>query len=157
LRLLDHKIKILFRGYVDLRKYVSLTTSKEQNVLAFWTYYWTVFNKGVPYLNLPGIGWDPYQRSGRGIEQNRDRGKSLIYFESEYRRDITTNGFLGFVIFANLNSVTEPNTGKFTYRHPAAGTGLRIKFNKKSGTNIAIDYGFSQNYSAIKLGLGEAF
>ena len=143
--------------YVDMRKYISMTTTKEQNVLAFWTYYWTVFNNGVPYLNLPSIGWDPYQRSGRGIEQNRYRGKSLIYFESEYRRDITSNGFLGFVVFANINSVTEPATGKFNYWHPATGMGLRIKFNKKSGTNIAIDYGFSQNYSAVTLGLGEAF
>ncbi|MEO6852157.1 MAG: BamA/TamA family outer membrane protein, partial [Mucilaginibacter sp.] len=143
--------------YVDMRKYISMTKTKEKNVMAFWAYYWTVFNNGVPYLNLPSIGWDLYQRSGRGIEQNRYRGKSLVYFETEYRRDITHNGLLGFVVFANVNSVTEPNTGKFTYWHPAAGSGLRIKFNKKSGTNIAIDYGFSQSYSSLNFGLGEAF
>ncbi len=143
--------------YVDMRKYISLTSTKEKNMLAFWTFYWTAFNKGVPYLNLPSIGWDPYQQSGRGIEQNRYRGKSLVYFETEYRKDITNDGLLGFVVFANVNSVTEPNTNLFTYWHPAGGTGLRIKFNKSSSTNIAIDYGFSQNYSALKLGLGEAF
>lgn len=143
--------------YIDMRKYISLTDTKQHNVLAFWTYYWKTFGNGIPYLNLPSIGWDPYQRSGRGIEQNRYRGKSLIYFETEYRKDLIENGLLGFVVFANVNSVTEPTTGRFTYWHPAGGTGLRIKFNKRSGTNIAIDYGISQGYSSIILGLGEAF
>ena len=143
--------------YLDMRKYIALTKTKEQNVLAFWAYYWKTFGKGIPYLNLPSIGWDPYQRSGRGIEQNRYRGQSLLYFETEYRRDITANGLLGFVLFTNISSVNELNTHEFSYWHPAAGTGLRIKFNKGSGTNIAIDYGFSKNYSGVTLGLGEAF
>jgi hypothetical protein len=143
--------------YIDLRKYISLTSANQQNKLAFWAYYWKAFGVGIPYLNLPSIGWDPYQRSGRGIEQNRYRGKGLLYFETEYRRDITANGILGFVLFANVNSVTEPTTNHFSYWHPAGGAGLRIKFNKSSGTNIAIDYGRSEGYSAIILGLGEAF
>jgi hypothetical protein len=143
--------------YLDMRKYVSLTKTRQQNVLAFWAYYWKTFGTGTPYLNLPSIGWDPYQRSGRGIEQNRYRGKSLLYFETEYRRDITANGLFGFVVFANVNAVNELNTHQFSYWHPAAGTGLRIKFNKGSSTNIAIDYGFSKNYSGLILGLGEAF
>ncbi|HTK19918.1 MAG TPA: hypothetical protein VL442_10410 [Mucilaginibacter sp.] len=143
--------------YIDMRKYISLTHTNEQNVLALWTYYWKTFGNGIPYLNLPSIGWDPYQRSGRGIEQNRYRGKSLIYFEAEYRRDLIENGLLGFVVFTNVNSVAEPITNKFTYWRPSGGAGLRIKFNKKSNTNIAVDYGISQGYSAIILGLGEAF
>jgi hypothetical protein len=143
--------------YVDLRKYISLTTTREQNVLAFWTYYWRAIGTGIPYLNLPSIGWDPYQRSGRGIQQNRYRGRGLLYFETEYRRDILANGLLGFVVFANVNSVSEPVTNSLSYWHPAAGTGLRIKFNKRSGTNIALDYGFSEGYRSVTLGLGEAF
>lgn len=143
--------------YADFRKYVSLTSSGPKNLFAFWTYYWATLSSGTPYLNLPSIGNDPYQRSGRGIEQNRYRGESLIYFESEYRRDITANGLFGFVIFANVNSASQPNSHSFAYFNPAAGAGLRIKFNKKSDTNICIDYGFSKNYSDIILGLGEAF
>lgn len=143
--------------YVDFRKYVSLTQSGPKNQIAFWSYYWTTISSGTPYINLPSIGNDPYQRSGRGIEQNRYRGESLIYFESEYRRDITRNGLLGFVIFANVNSASQPNTRHFEYLNPAAGAGLRIKYNKKSGTNICIDYGFSRDYSDITIGLGEAF
>ena len=100
---------------------------------------------------------DPYSRSGRGIEQNRFRGKRLIYFESEYRRDITEDGLLGLVVFANLNSASQPQNNSFIYWNPSGGAGLRIKFNKSSGTNIAIDYGFSQGYSGVIVGLGEAF
>lgn len=143
--------------YIDVRKYVSLTNSGPKNVLAFWSYYWTSLTPGTPYLNLPSLGWEPYQRSGRGFKQNRYRGQRLAYFETEYRRDITRNGLLGFVLFANVNSVTEPDNMKFTFWHPAGGTGLRFKFNKKSGTNISLDYGVSRNYSSINLNLGETF
>ncbi|RYZ94653.1 MAG: hypothetical protein EOP47_27445, partial [Sphingobacteriaceae bacterium] len=77
--------------YIDARKYISLsgTPSTKKNVLAFWSYYWASLTPGTPYLNLPSIGWDPYQRSGRGIDQNRYRGEEMLYFETEYRRDIT--------------------------------------------------------------------
>ena len=144
--------------YVDVRKYVPMNPANknQQNTLAFWSYFWTVFDSNAPYLDLPSIGWDPYNRSGEGIDQNRYRGKSLFYFESEYRRDITANGLLGFVLFADVNSVSGSGT-LFTSWHPAAGTGLRIKFNKGSNTNIGIDYGFSKGYNAFILNLGEAF
>jgi len=145
--------------YADLRKYISLTPQNtvRQNTLALWTYYWTTLDRGTPYLSLPSIGWDFYNRSGRGVEQNRYRGRSLWYTEAEYRRSITRNGLVGFVLFANLTTVNEPNTHQFNYFHPAGGGGLRLKFNKASNTNIAIDYGFSKGYSSIRLNLGEAF
>ena len=161
-----YRINPLFMGsndnwqslYVDVRKYVSLNYAQptQQNKLAFWCYLWTVVKGHSPYLDLPSIGWDPYNRSGRGIEQNRYRGKTLFYLESEYRRDLTANGLLGFVVFANANTVSGSGT-LFTSWHPAAGTGLRIKFNKGSNTNIAIDYGFSKGYHSVILNLGEAF
>ena len=143
--------------YLDVRKYVSLTHSGPKNILALWSYYWTSLTPGTPYLDLPSIGMDPSQRSGRGIEQSRYRGQRLLYYEAEYRRDITDNGLLGFVLFTNVTSVSEPNTNRFVYWHPAGGTGLRIKFNKKTDTNICIDYAVSKNYQSIQLNLGEAF
>ena len=143
--------------YIDMRKYVSLSNLSLKNQLDFWAYYWTTLGTGTPYLNLPSIGMDPYQRSGRGIQQNRYRGEALAYFETEYRRDITVNGLFGFVVFANINSASQPNSHQFAYLNPAAGAGLRIKFNKKSGTNICIDYGVSKGYADINLALGEAF
>ncbi|MCX2483552.1 BamA/TamA family outer membrane protein [Pedobacter sp. MR2016-24] len=144
--------------YVDARKYIPLNKkAHQQNVLALWTYAWTGLSSAIPYLNLPSIGWDPYNRSGRGIEQNRYRGKGLIYFESEYRRDITNNGLLGFVVFANATAVTETEKNRFRNIHPAVGSGLRLKFNKSSNTNIAVDYGLSKGYSGFMINLGEAF
>ena len=143
--------------YLDIRKYVPFS-HQHQNMLAFWSFYWTVLGSKAPYLDLPSIGWDPYQqRSGRGFDQNRYRGNGLLDLEAEYRRDLTANGLLGFVLFGNINSVTEPVNNQFAYFHPAAGAGLRIKFNKHSQTNIAIDYGVSKGFSRIYLNLGETF
>jgi len=144
--------------YLDVRKYIPLNKRRpaQQNMVALWSYLWTMLNNGAPYLDLPSTGWDPYNRSARGIDQNRYRGKTLLYVEGEYRRDITSNGLLGFVVFANANTVSG-NGRFFGSWHPAAGTGLRIKFNKGSNTNIGIDYGFSKGYSSIMLNLGEAF
>jgi outer membrane protein assembly factor BamA len=142
--------------YLDARKYVSLSPIG-QNVLAFWSYYWTTLGSDPPYLNLPAIGWDPSQRSGRGFYPGRYTGKSLYYAEAEYRRDITDDGLFGFVVFTELVSATEPDTHEFEYLHPAAGTGLRVKFNKRSASNVGIDFAFSKDYTSVGINLGEAF
>lgn len=142
--------------YLDARKYLSLST-RGQNVLALWSYFWTTLGSNAPYLNLPAIGWDPNQRSGRGFYPGRYTGKSLYYAETEYRRDITTDGLFGFVVFGELVTATEPHTAEFAHIHPAAGTGLRIKFNKRSASNVGIDFGFSRGYNTVGINLGEAF
>jgi len=142
--------------YIDVRKYIPLSL-RQQNVLAFWSYYWTTLSGNTPYLDLPSIGWEMNTNSGRGFEQNRYRGKNLFYLESEYRHDLTSNGLLGYVLFANLHSVTEYPGNQFTYWHPAAGLGLRIKLDKNSRTNICIDYAFSKSHKGFYLNLGERF
>ncbi len=142
--------------YLDGRKYISLEGQK-RHVLALWSYVWTALNNNVPYLDLPAIGYEPYQRSGRGITQNRYRGKTLFYAEGEYRSDLRDDGLLGYVVFANFNTNTGPGDGKFTGPHPAIGAGMRVKFNKRSNTNIAIDFAVSKGYSSLILNLGEAF
>lgn len=142
--------------YLDGRKYISLQ-GKQRRVLALWSYVWTALNNRVPYLDLPAIGYEPYQRSGRGIAQNRYRGRTMFYVEGEYRSDLRADGLLGFVVFANANTTTGPGDGRFRGPHPALGGGLRVKFNKRSNTNIAIDYAFSKGYSTLILNLGEAF
>jgi outer membrane protein assembly factor BamA len=142
--------------YLDARKYLAFS-SKGQNVLALWSYFWTTLGSNAPYFNLPANGWDPNQRSGRGFYSGRYTGKSLYYAEAEYRRDITTDGLFGFVVFGELVSATEPHTAEFAHIHPAAGTGLRIKFNKRSASNVGIDFGFSRSYNTFGVNLGEAF
>lgn len=144
--------------YLDLRKYFRFTEDRnKQHMLGLWMYYWGTLDSSVPYLDLPSIGWDVHNRSGRGFEQNRYRGHHLMYLESEYRKDITANGLLGFVVFANANTVSGPKSNLFLDWHAAVGTGLRIKFNKGAGTNIAIDFGKSREFSGFQIGLDEVF
>ena len=160
----DYRFNLEFLGsssnwqsiMVDARKYFPFD-KKRQNLLGFWSYYWAVTDGRAPYLDLPSIGWDNYSKSGRGFEQNRYRSRRIFYLESEYRRDISRNGFWGFVLFANLHSVSEYHGNQFVYWHPAGGAGLRIKFNKISRTNIGIDFGVSKDYAGIYLSLGEVF
>ena len=142
--------------YLDARKYIAFS-KKGQNVLGLWSYFWTTMGSNPPYLSLPAIGGEPYQRSGRGFYSGRYIGKTLFYAEAEYRRDITDDGLFGYVVFANFNTVTEPGTHQFAYIHPAAGSGLRIKFNKHSGSNIGIDFGASKGYYSFYVNLGETF
>lgn len=142
--------------YLDVRKYKALE-GQSRRLLAFWSYLWMALDNNVPYLDLPSIGAEPNQKSGRGIEINRYRGKNLFYLEGEYRSDITQNGLLGYVVFANLNMNSGPADNALSLPHPAIGTGLRVKFNKRSNTNIAVDFGLSSNYSIFTLRLGEAF
>jgi len=107
---------------------------------------------------LPSNGWEPaFGTSSRGIQQNRYRSNALLYFETEYRFGITANGLLGGVVFANATSASQYGTQQFTYWHPAAGAGVRIKFNKYSRTNVTLDYGFSKGYQSVYLNIGEVF
>lgn len=144
--------------YVEVRRYHRLTDNpNRQNMIAARTFFWTVFNSKAPYLDLPTLSWDPYNSSGRGLPLSRYRGKSLYYLEGEYRRDITRNGLLGFTVFANATSVSGPQANIFGNWNLGTGAGTRIKFNKNSGTNIAIDYGVSKGHRGFRLGLGEVF
>ena len=160
----DYRFNLEFLGsssnwqsmLIDTRKYFPFDKQR-QNLLALWSYYWRVTDGKAPYLDLPAIGWDYNSRSGRGFEQNRYRSRQLVYFESEYRRDISGNGLWGFVLFTNIHSVSEYQGNDFQYWHPAAGAGLRIKFNKISRTNIALDFAVSKDFNGFYVGLGEAF
>lgn len=141
---------------VDVRKYF-LMKPHSNNVLAFWGI--AAFTSGsVPYLDLPATGLDMYNNMGRGYALGRFRGKSMLYLESEYRFGITRNGLLGGVVFANGQSFTEFQTNTFQRVAPAAGTGIRVKFNKHSDTNICIDYGVGTGGShGFFVNLGEVF
>lgn len=144
--------------FFEVRKYHRFTQNRSrQHMLATRTMLWTVFDSKAPYLDLPNLGWDPYNSSGRGLPPSRLRGKTLFYFESEYRKDITRNGLLGFVVFTNMTTVSGPKSNLFLNWNLAGGAGARIKFNKNSGTNIAIDYGVSAHDRGFRVSLGEVF
>ncbi len=140
----------------DLRRYFRLSENNN-NILTVWSLLW--FTHGnVPYLDLPGTGEDMFNNSGRGYIQGRFTGRNMLYLESEYRFGLTQNGLLGGVLFANAESVSEYPGNSFTKVAPAIGTGLRVKMNKHSNTNICIDYAVGINKSnGIFLNLGEIF
>jgi outer membrane protein assembly factor BamA len=141
---------------VDFRKYIKLSPGSN-NVLAIWTI--AAFTRGdVPYLDLPSTGSDMYNNAGRGYAIGRFRGRNELYLEGEYRFGITRNGLLGAVLFANGESFSELQTNRFESVAPAVGTGIRIKINKHSGSNICIDYGVGTDGShGFFVNLGEVF
>jgi hypothetical protein len=82
----------------------------------------------------------------------------MLYLESEYRFGITRNGLIGGVVFANAESFSNGADHQPQSIQPASGLGLRIKLNKKSNTNIAIDYGFgTQGMRGFFVNVGEVF
>jgi hypothetical protein len=142
---------------IDLRKYIRFPAGSD-NVLALWSYDWLILGGKPSYLNLPSTSWDPNTATGRGYIQGRFRGAQMVYAESEYRFKITNNGLLGGVVFANAQSLSAQQGTKLQAIQPAFGPGVRLKLNKTSRTNIAVDYGFGREGSrGLFIDVGEIF
>ena len=143
----------------DVRTYLRLS-GDARHKLAFWTFGNLVTGGTAPYLDLPATGWDTYGRSGRGYGQGRFRGQRLLYGEAEYRWTITGNGLFGMVAFINTETLSNEQTGEklFDSFASAAGVGLRLSINKRSKTNLAVDFGHGQGGEhGIYLAVQEAF
>lgn len=149
----DHHWKSAF---LDIRKYYSIPQTR--SVLAFRSYYWSVLSGEAPYFDLPSTRTEPSTgMSSRGIEKNRYRSNAMLFGEGEYRFNITKNGFVGGVLFSNITSASEYSSQCFKYWKPAAGCGVRLKFNKYTKVNVALDFGVSKDYASVYLNIGEAF
>ena len=154
--------------WLDYRKYIPLGGRLDKQ-LALWSFNWFTFGGNAPYLDLPATGWDTYNNSGRGYSMGRLRGPSLYYAEAEYRTQLTANGLLGGVLFANAQTIgpwangvpAGLETSKQPYSlqvWPGVGGGLRVKVNKTARTNLAIDYGFGAGGSqGLYFNLNEVF
>jgi hypothetical protein len=141
---------------IDLRKFIQL--DRKHTVLAFWSYNWFTPSGKAPYLDLPSTAWDPFNNIGRGYTQSRFRSPNLIDLETELRFNITRNNLIGGAVFGNLQSYSEWPSNKFEKVLPGYGAGIRLKFNKHSRTNLALDYAFGINGSGgIFVNLGEVF
>lgn len=147
--------------YYEYRTYIPLSRLKyRKKTLAFWTWGQLLFGGKMPYLALPSITWDMYNRSGRGYIQGRIRGENFWYGETEYRFPITRSGLLGGVAFVNVTTASNLSLNQplFYAVAPGYGGGLRIKFSRKTNTNICVDYGRGLNGSnGIYFNLQEAF
>jgi outer membrane protein assembly factor BamA len=146
-----------YRHYFDL-------TKNHKNMLALWAYGSFQTSGSLPYMNLPGIGYDQYSSSGRGYTQGRIRGQSLTYTELEYRRKLfgtkKNPDQWGFALFGNVTTATnkDANIKLYEYLDPAFGVGIRFMVNPKSRTTLCLDYSVGKyNSSGIYLGLNEFF
>ncbi len=82
----------------------------------------------------------------------------MYYLETEYRFRITGNELLGGVVFANAETFSDTFRNQLEAIQPAAGISIRLKLNKKSDTNIAIDYGIGTHRSkGVFVNIGEVF
>jgi len=142
----------------DVRYYLPLSKKWPRQILAFWSYGTFIFSGNVPYLALPSLGWDTYNRGGRGYIQGRYRGLSMIYLESEYRFPISRSGLFGGVVFINNTFAESTDAKLFEKAAPAAGFGLRLKMDKAARVNLTVDVGYGLDHaSGIYFGMQEAF
>jgi outer membrane protein assembly factor BamA len=142
---------------LEYRTYLRFPKSTN-NILALWSYNWLTLTGTPPYLILPSTAWDRTFNTGRGYIQGRFRSNNMLDAEAEYRVQLTRNGLFGMVVFTNFETFSNINTWQFGSPAPAGGLGLRIKLNKFSRTNIAIDYGWGrQGSKGFFVNLGEAF
>ena len=142
---------------LDLRKYIQFP-KESKNVIAFWSYNSFVIKGKVPYLDLPSTGWDAYNNTGRGFIQGRFRSANMTYLETEYRVNLTNNGLLGAVVFTNVQAFSSYGNGSLNTLNWGKGFGLRLKINKKSKMNLALDYGFGdKNSNGLFFNVGEVF
>jgi hypothetical protein len=144
----------------DVRFYLHPDKTKRENILAIWNWGQLLTNGKLPYLAMPSIAWDTYNRSGRGYIQGRFRGENMMYSEAEYRFPITRNRLLGGVVFVN-GTTASGNLSSQPLLHTIAlgyGAGLRVKMSKKTRTNVTVDLGLGQKgASAIFINLQEFF
>jgi len=142
---------------LDARKYF-LTNKNSGNVLAFWNYDWLTLGGKPPYFDLPTIGSDAYDNTGRAYVEGRFKGLNMLYNEVEYRFRILNNGLLGGVVFINASAFTNYPSNKFDKVNPGYGLGLRIKLNKSSDTNLCFDYAIGTGGSSgFAFNLNEVF
>lgn len=143
----------------DLRKYISLSQSSPETVLALWNWGSYLLSGTLPYLELPGTAREGAFRSGRGYTAQYFKGTEYNDTEAEFRFPILANKFISGVVFGNLQTANdEQGTKLFQVFQPGYGAGLRVLFNKATRTNLALDYAFGRfNNHGFFLNLNEAF
>jgi hypothetical protein len=146
------------RFHYEAMYYLGLSKKRPRHVLAFWSWGSFLMQGNTPYLALPAIGWDTYNRSGRGFIQGRYRGLNMMYNETEYRFPVSKNGLFGGALFVNATNVSSYDQKLFEKVALGFGGGVRIQFDNRSRTNLGIDFGMgSDRSSGIYFNLQETF
>jgi len=134
---------------LDARRYVPVGGA---SVLAVQGIFKTAWGE-CPFQALPMFGGLSLLR---GYYEGRYRDKSMLALQAEYRRPLW--GRFGLCAFAGMAQV-QPRPGLFSLGgfHPAAGVGLRYKFNPRENLNVRLDVGFADSAPAVYLTFAEAF
>jgi outer membrane protein assembly factor BamA len=145
---------------LEWRNFISLSRTNPRHVMAFWAMGNFTPDGELPYLILPATAMDQRSRSGRGYAQGRFRGNQMVYGEAEYRFPISPCGGLwGGVLFVNATTANNPVEPLYLFDSvkPGYGFGARLMLDKKSRTNLALDFGFGEKSYGFYLAVGETF
>lgn len=134
---------------LEARKYFPLGAAQ---VLAVQGVFKSVWGD-CPFQALPQFGG---LNLLRGYYEGRFRDRNMLALQAEYRRPLS--GRFGLCAFAGVAQV-QPKPGWLSLGefHPAAGIGLRYKFNPRENLNIRLDVGFADASPAFYLTFAEAF
>jgi hypothetical protein len=144
--------------HYDGRYYLGVNKDRPRQVMAFWSYGLFLLAGEIPYLALPSIGWDTYNRSGRGYIQGRHRGLNMVYNEAEYRFPVTKNGLIGGTVFVNTTNMSSQTQNLFERTAIGYGLGFRMQVDKLARTNLTIDFASDgRHLDGIYFNLQEAF
>jgi Omp85 superfamily domain len=144
---------------LDVRTYVNVSRDRRHRV-AFWGFADLVLEGAAPFFDLPATAGDTYGRSARGYAEGQFRGERLAYGEVEYRGTLMRNGLVGMVAFLNTTTVTNLAIDErlFDSFATGGGAGVRLLINKRSKTNLCLDFGFGkQGSKGVYLAIQEAF
>ena len=145
---------------VEWRSYHGLSKRNPSHLIAFW-FMGNFSEEGtLPYMVLPATAYDQTGRSARGYTQGRFRGNNMMYGEVEYRFPISQcGGLFGGVVFANATTANNPGLSLklFESVKPSVGLGLRVRLDKDTRTNLAVDLGFGQQSMGFYLAVSETF
>ena len=146
--------------HLEWRSFHGLSKLNPNHLIAFWIMGDFTQEGSLPYMILPATAYDQTGRSARGYTQGRFRGNNMVYGEVEYRFPLSKcGGLLGGVLFANATTANNPflELDLFGSIKPSAGFGLRVKLDKYSRTNLAVDLAFGKQSSGFYLAVSETF
>lgn len=145
---------------IEWRSFHRLSVKNPRHLIAFWLLGNFTPEGEFGYLILPATAYDQRSRSGRGYTQGRFRGNNLLYGEAEYRVPLSgCSDLWGGVLFVNATSTSNPGQelGLMESVRPGYGVGLRLMVDKKTRTNLAIDFGFGDDSFGFYLAASETF
>ena len=135
------------------------------------SYYLTLSSKSILAFNLSGgfatgdVPFDGYQNYGvrnslRGYTTGKYKGKNMIAFQTEYRRNIYKRW--GGVAFVGTGSVWgNDDNGEESFQRdwlPSAGLGARFMVSREKKINLRLDYAIGiDGNQGLYFGIMEAF